>query len=487
MKRTRDGATTAPRGVHELLIAYRSGEFTPIDAVERCLKAITELDGRIGAFQEVFAEEARAAAKAATEQLKAGMPTGRKFLFGVPFALKDIVDLEGKITTAGCAERVDYVAGANAEMAERLLAAGGILIGKVKTVEFAMGSWGTNERMGTPRNPWDAEVARVCGGSSSGSGAAVAAGMVPCAVGTDTGGSVRLPASLCGIVGLKTTERLLPTSGIVPLSHTLDTVGPMARCVEDAAVMFRAMMEPRSTGAGDEGASLARDFSAEYRAAKTISGVRLACMGPTGRAAVTDAAQLAAFDRSVQTLRSLGAEVTPFDWDPDALKEVTGTMIHAEGYYNHAATVDDCNSRMDGAVRARLLSGKSVSASTYIAAMTGREAARKAWLDELGGRVAWLSPTTACRAIELDAVDESTTAATFTRGVNYLGLCAVSVPTGPRLELTEGLDGLAEDGLPTSLQIVCPPGREATALGIAHAYEAARGPLARPPLSAATR
>ena len=369
-KRRRDAEVdvihaAAGLGVVELATAYRDGTLTPVEAVEACLHAISVLDCEIGAWQAVYAEDARVAAQAATEAIAAGETKGR-LLLGIPFALKDIIDVPGKVTTAGSVERIGHVASSAGEIVTRLLAQGGILLGKVTTVEFAMGAWGTNQRMGSPRNPWDAEVARACGGSSSGSSAAVAAAMVPCAVGTDTGGSVRLPAGLCGVVGLKTTKGLLPTDGIVPLSHTLDTVGPLARSVEDAAWMFAAMLrDGRGFGSADGHAHAmhGREFAIAYGHAKRegVSGLRLACMGARGRQACTDPAQLAAFDSAVEVLRGLGAEVTAFDWDIDALKGPTGAIMQPEGYYHHRALVDNPSSRMDDAVRARLLSGKSMS------------------------------------------------------------------------------------------------------------------------------
>ena len=223
-------------GVNTLARDYDSGRSTPEEAVSELLATIDRLDSTIEAWQALYADDAIDAAVAATKARAAGHRIGP--FHGIPFALKDIVDVQGRVTTAGSKAWASRLSPSTALIARRLLAAGGVLLGKTKTVEFALGGWGTNQHMGTPRNPWDAENARVPGGSSSGSGAAVASGMTPCAIGTDTGGSVRLPAALCGIVGLKTTEGLIPTDGIVPLSHTLDTPGPMARSVADATLMF---------------------------------------------------------------------------------------------------------------------------------------------------------------------------------------------------------------------------------------------------------
>ena len=200
------------------------------------IAGIEARDPTLGAFQAIHADAARQAAQAADAARRSGGRLGP--LHGATFALKDIVDLEGQVTTWGSAALAERAAPATGTLARRLLAAGGVLVGKTKTVECALGGWGTNQRMGTPWNPCDEGVHRAPGGSSSGSGVAVAAGMARFAVGTDTGGSVRLPAAFCGIVGLKVTEGRLPLDGIMPLSHTLDTPGPMTRSVADAALVF---------------------------------------------------------------------------------------------------------------------------------------------------------------------------------------------------------------------------------------------------------
>ena len=165
-------------GVTDLAEAFRKGTTTPLRAVEDCLAEIGAVDGRIRAWQAVYAEEALEKAAAATAELQAAIAAGTAaslpLMFGVPFALKDIIDVEGKVTTAGCAERRDHVAGATAPVAQNLMAAGAICLGKVKTVEFARGGWGTNEHMVAPTNPWSTDVPLACGGSSSGSGACVA-------------------------------------------------------------------------------------------------------------------------------------------------------------------------------------------------------------------------------------------------------------------------------------------------------------------------
>jgi len=468
--------------IADLAAGYRDGSRSPVEATEECLAAIAALDGRVGAWQAVYADEALASAKAAemavTATRDSGAPLGP--FWGVPFALKDIVDVEGRVTTAGSAEWVDRVSPATAVVAQRLLDAGGVLVGKTKTVEFAMGGWGTNQHMGTPWNPWDADVLRTPGGSSSGSGAAVAAGMVPCAVGTDTGGSVRLPAALCGIVGLKTTEGLLPIDGIVPLSHTLDTPGPLVRTVLDAALMFDAML-------GTQAGEVERDWLAgtgRYGALRAafeggLAERRIGCLSDAERAGV-EAPQLVAYDAALEVLAGLGAEVVPFD-PPTSFEEMKNTrfvIVTAESYYYYGSMMEDPASKVDERVRARVLPGASISASEYIAAMVQRRIDLAEFAAAFEGFDAMVTPTTPMLPLPVDEADETNTPALFTRAANFLALCSTTVPTGVSPPGPVGAGG----GLPTSIQFMCRGGDETLSLSLAAAYEAARGPMPNPPL-----
>ena len=486
--------------IAELATGYRDGSRSPVEATEECLAAIGALDGRVGAWQAVYADEARAAAEAA-ERVLSGGSRGRKStgsggtvlglgpFFGVPFALKDIVDVEGRVTTAGCAEWADRVSPATAAVAQRLLDAGGILLGKTKTVEFAMGGWGTNQHMGTPWNPWDAAVLRTPGGSSSGSGAAVASGMAPCAVGTDTGGSVRLPAALCGIVGLKTTEGLLPIDGIVPLSHTLDTPGPLTRSVLDAALMFDAML-------GVPAAEVEREWLAgtgRYGALRAaleggLSGRRIGCLSDAERAGV-DVAQLAAYDAALDVLVGLGAEVVPFDL-PTSFEELKNTrfvIVTAESYHYYGSLMEDPASKVDERVRARVLAGAKISASDYIAAMVQRRIDLAEFAAAFEGFDAMVTPTTPMLPLPVDEADETNTPALFTRAANFLALCSTTVPTGVSPPGPAGPEASTRSagpaiGLPTSIQFMCRGGDETLSLSLAAAYEAARAPMPHLPL-----
>jgi aspartyl-tRNA(Asn)/glutamyl-tRNA(Gln) amidotransferase subunit A len=228
----------------DLAAAYRTGKLSPVDTVETLLARIATKDTHLQAFVEVYAQDARLAAEAADKAIRSGHDLGP--LHGIPVALKDLIDVEGRRTMGGSRAFRGRRSTTTATLARKLIGAGAILLGKTHTVEFAFGGWGTNAHLGTPRNPWQPAGHFTPGGSSSGSGVAVAARLVPLAVGTDTGGSVRIPASFNGITGLKVTRGRISNHGVIPLSVTLDSPGPMARTVEDAALMYVAMAGPDS-------------------------------------------------------------------------------------------------------------------------------------------------------------------------------------------------------------------------------------------------
>ncbi len=444
---------------HELAAAFAARRLSPVEVVDALLARIARLEPRLHAFVEVYADEARLAAEAADKAIRSGHAVGP--LHGVPIALKDLIDLEGRITTGGSAAWRDRRSPVTATLAKKLIAAGMIVIGKTHTVEFAMGGWGTNQHMGTPWNPWDPKIARTPGGSSSGTGVAVAAGMAPWGIGTDTGGSVRLPASWCGLSGLKTTIGRVSTYGILPLAPSLDTPGPIARSVEDAALLFTAMqgadpLDPRTLSAPppcDPLPTLRRG----------VKGLRLARM-PANERPGTDDAVLAAYDRALDELAGLGAEIVDIalPWRFAETMHQTGRIIGSESYALVGELVDNPNLPIDEAVRPRIRIGRSITAPQYLAALADRDRLKREFLAALDGIDALLTPTTQTAAIPLDEVDQTTTPAYFTRVFNLLEMCALAVP-----------NGFTADGLPISLQIACHPYDEATALRIGWAYQQA--------------
>src|SRR5437763_16422264 len=358
-------------GVAELSRAFETRALSPVDVVDALLARIARRDPALHAYIAIYESEARLAAEAADRAIKSGHRVGP--LHGVPIALKDLIDLQGRVTTGGSKVWINRVSPATATLARRLIGAGMIVLGKTHTVEFAMGGWGTNEHLGTPWNPWDPEAHRTPGGSSSGSGVAVASGMAPWAIGTDTGGSVRLPASWCGLAGLKTTIGRVSTYGILPLAPSLDTPGPMARSVEDAALLYGVMqgsdpLDPRTLAApppADVMTGLKRG----------VRGMRLARMPAAEREGCTPE-MLAAYDAALETLARLGAEIVDVALPcrfADATT-ATGRIIGSEAYQLVGELVDNPALPIDDAVRPRIQLGRGITARDYLAALTERDA-----------------------------------------------------------------------------------------------------------------
>ena len=454
--------------IAELADRYRAGDISPGEVVDDSLKRIDHLEGKLGAFEIVLSERAREAAEAATKAIRSGHRVGP--FHGVPFALKDLVDVEGFVTTGGTGVRNESVATATATIAKRLLAGGGILIGKTKTVEVAYGAWGTNTVRGTPWNPWDSEIQRTPGGSSSGSGVAVATGLSGCAVGTDTGGSVRIPAAWCGIVGLKVTEGRLPLDGILKLSHTLDTPGPIARTVKDTVIMFETM-DGRHPSDIEHDMTTGSGLFGELD--RGVSGLRLGVLSEVERGGI-EATVLEHYDEAIGRLRALGAQIVPYDLPvkSDDMRDGTGLIISCEGYHHHGEMYEAPSNRVDEDVKPRILAGKNVTAAQYIEMMQRREANRARMVEGMRGLSAYLTPTLSTPPVPVRDVDQGRTPARFTRIVNYLRFCAMSVPMG-----------LVEGAGPTGLHIVARDNDEPMAIRIAAAFEADRGPFPIAPMA----
>lgn len=445
--------------VWQLAPLIRSGELSPVTLTEHCLARIARYDGFFHAFVEVYAEDALKAARLAERMIAAGQYIGP--LHGIPVAIKDLVEIKGRQTTAGCNRWHGRISDHTAPIVGLLEDAGAIIIGKTHMVEFALGGWGTNQPMGTPHNPWDLAVHRIPGGSSSGSAVAVAAGMVPVAIGTDTGGSIRGPAAYCGIVGLKPTYGQVSNYGLVPLSQSLDTVGPLVRAVADAAIVHDILAKADPSDLAT--VNIPRHGPTATGVCRPIKGMRLGALAEDQLTTATPAV-IAAFRQSLDTLRALGAEVEEIRL-PHAIAEYTpisGIILLAEAYANHGAMVSADLELHDPGSSSRMMLAKSTSASTYINAMLQRQRDQVAAFKVFDEVDAILAPTTPLAAIPLSEVDElDLTPTSFTRMGNYLGLCGVAVPCG----FTEG-------GLPLSLQVLARPHNEAVALQIGWNFEA---------------
>jgi aspartyl-tRNA(Asn)/glutamyl-tRNA(Gln) amidotransferase subunit A len=450
--------TSAFLPLHTLTAHLAARRLSPVDLLDEYLVRIKRLEPRLHAFVSVNAGNARLAAEAAEKAIRSGHAVGP--LHGIPIAIKDLVEIEGEVAMGGSAAWRERIAPHTATLMRKLVAAGMINLGKTHTVEFAYGGWGTNQHLGTPWNPWDANTHRTPGGSSSGSGVAVAAGLAPCAIGTDTGGSVRIPAAWNGITGLKATVGRISTFGILPLSPTLDSPGPLTRDIEDAALLLAVLQgaDPR-----DRRTLAMRDVDPVAGLRRGVKGLRLGRLPNEERGGI-DAEVLAAYDHSVESLANLGAEIVDVTL-PARFADfgaINGRIMSAEAYAALSGLVDDNTQALDEDVRPRVRAGAAISSKDYLTALAERERMKASFEAAIEGVDAVLTPTTLTPAIPVVAIDQNTTPAILTRWVNFLDLCAVAVPNG----LTAG-------GLPTSLQIVCRAYAELLALRIGYAYQSA--------------
>ncbi len=446
------------------------GRELPSRVVDAYLRRIEELDPELGAYVEVFTDAAHRAARASEAKLHAGIPPGP--LEGVPMAIKDLLDIEGSVTRCGSALYADHpVSTVTATVVQRLQAAGAVVIGKVHLVELAYGAWGTNADLGTPRNPWDNRVHRVPGGSSSGCAVAVAAGLAAGAVGTDTGGSVRIPSAFCGLTGLKTSTGRVSRHGLSLLSSTLDTIGPMARTARDAAHLLQVMQGKDSADPLTLDTPL-QNVVDELDA--PIRGVRFALPDPTAWASIQPEV-LCAVQHVGEVLRALGCvqqDESTVRLDLRSCQQASGVIISREAFGNHGRKLIGAAARGDDAARARVLRGQAVSTAQYETALheRARHVARfSAHFENLDLLVL---PTVGMAAPRLADIDEDDSAPSlFTRFVGFCGLCALALPAGH----TAG-------GLPVSVQLVAGRLQEGLLLRAAAAFQAVTAHhLRRPP------
>jgi aspartyl-tRNA(Asn)/glutamyl-tRNA(Gln) amidotransferase subunit A len=426
--------------VARLAAQIRARELSPREAVERYLARI-EANGRLNAYITVRAEEALAEAVAA--------PPGP--LHGVPLAVKDVIDVAGTRTTAASKILADNVTARDATVVARLRAAGAVILGKLNTHEFAYGATTTSPHFGPARNPYDAE--RICGGSSGGSGCAAAAGLAAGTLGTDTGGSVRIPACFCGVVGLRPTPGIVPNDGVVAVSWTFDTVGPVARTAEDCALLLQAIV----------GRPLALDVDPRPLRVGLVTPL-LERADPRIAALVEDAAG------------ALGATVERVE--PPLLDDagvIQQLLMLPEATAVHLPWLRTRLPDYGADVRARLLAGLFLPSTAYL---TGLRARR--WylrelqpvLDRFDLLAAPAMPMVPPR-LDDDALPYRRALIPFNSPWSLAGLPAASVPCG------------FVDGLPVGLALVGRRGADATVLGAARAYQAVTDWHERRPAAAA--
>jgi aspartyl-tRNA(Asn)/glutamyl-tRNA(Gln) amidotransferase subunit A len=450
-----------------LAAGIRAREISPVEVTETCLARIETLGPRLRAFVHLDAEAALRTARIREAEVKAGRSLGP--LHGVPLAHKDLFAWGGRAASCGTAFPEYFRAGHDATAVARLEAAGAITLGRLNLSELALGPFGDNAHHGDAETPWG--PGHCAGGSSSGSGAAVAGGLVYGALGTDTGGSIRLPAACCGVVGLKPTYGRVSRAGAMPLSWSLDHVGPLARTVRDAAILLGVIAGPD----GRDATTSARPVP-DYGAAigGSIAGLRI---GVPDRffGEGLDGEVEAAVRAAIEGLRGLGARVVDCPLpDPALLNDLANVIARCESAAVHARVLRESPHLLQAAVRERLEVGLHVSAHDYLQAARLRARATRTFVDDVFARVDVLAaptipePAPALAAVKAGSPDEIVRRmgrfSRLTRPFNALGLPALSVPCG-----------FAADGRPVGLQLVGRPFDEATLLRAGHAYEQAAG------------
>lgn len=376
-------------------------------------------------------------------------------LSGWDIAIKDCFDLAGEVASVGTPMFSARRATRSAIAVQRLLDAGACVIGHTQMVELAFGGWGINAAMGTPRNPWDGRTVRVAGGSSSGSAVAVAARMVRAALGSDTAGSIRMPAALCGITGLKTSFGLIPEAGAFPLAPSYDSIGPMAQTADDCARLFEVL-------AGTHLAPM-----------QAPSGWRISVFDPAAYPVPVDPAIERALDQAVAVFARLGAHLSK-STPPFALSDLTrdaGTSIASEAWTVHRERFETEPHAFGTELQRRFEQARTTDPGTVTAARAARVEAGERFRRWLPADEILLTPTVHCSAPSLDSIDERVLPlGQFTRWVNHVGGCALTLPAG--------FDAL---GLPVAIQLVGQAGTEARLLALGGAFQQAtdwhkRGP-----------
>jgi len=451
--------------ISELGKSFRDGTLSPLSLTEILLDRASLIDPKLNAYRMIVPELAMAQAEVADKQLKAGIDLGP--LHGIPFVAKDLFDFKGIPTSAGCKLLENNIANETATSVANLLKAGMVFLGKTNTVQFAFGIIGTNKDHGTPINPWH-NIPHVPGGSSSGSAVAVAAGLAPVGLGTDTGGSVRVPSSLCGTTGLKTTVGRVSRYGVYPVSWTLDSVGPLARTVEDVALIYMAIQgyDPldESTWNRTPNVSTGMKNGIKNLRIGIAEGILFENTEPDIESAVRDAARV---------LKDLGAHVESFTLKPlekGVAINIQREFLLPEAYMSNRKMVDENLDKLDPVVVGGFEEGKQMMTSDYTYATLVLKKLRS---DAVAAMQDWdvvLAPTTSITAkpvdvinADMDAYKRHTVAyLKNTKIGNALNLCGLSVPCG-----------FSGEGLPIGLQIYAKPFHEEMAIRVGNAFQAA--------------
>jgi amidase len=451
----------------ELARLYRRRAVSPLEVVQAALARIDAVNPQVNAFVTLVRDEALRAARRATAAMRRGATLPP--LFGVPVGIKDVTQTKGILTTYGSTLFKDHVPEVDALVVERLRAAGAIVLGKTNTPEFAFGPNTVNAVFGATRNPWN--LGRTAGGSSGGSAAALATGMCPLAEGTDLGGSLRGPASHCGVVGFRTTPGLIPRYPSVLAWDTYSVEGPMARTVADAALMLSVMAGPDARSP----ISYAVDTRELLRAVTrpSVKGWRIAWTPDLGGLVAVEREVREVFEGAVGTLRGAGARLEQACPDMGEVPEIVRTTRGLLMVARHGDKLPRHREVLQAGLVENTEQGLALSATEVARGELLRTTLWNRVRAFLAGRDLWITPTSAtppfpidqphAQAIDGQPVGKMLQRSLLTYSFSVLGLPAISVPAG-----------FTADNLPIGLQIVGPRGGEAAVLRAAAAFEAAR-------------
>jgi aspartyl-tRNA(Asn)/glutamyl-tRNA(Gln) amidotransferase subunit A len=440
--------------IHQTSNAIRRGEISPVELTQECLSKIAKLNSQLNAYVTVTEEEALSAARSAEDEIRRGNWRGP--LHGVPIGIKDIIDIAGLPTTASSNLFRNRIPDRDAPVVTRLKQAGAILLGKQNLHEFAYGGSSMISCFGEVRNAWNLE--HIAGGSSGGSATAVAAGLGLAAIGTDTAGSVREPASQCGVVGLKPQYGRVSAAGVVPLSLSLDHVGPITTCVADAAIILNVIQDPTSKSDHRESTN---DFAAALREdSRTLRlGIPRKFFFEDLDPEVNSAA-----NEALNVLRTLTAEIR----DIDLPVSTDRTLQAAESYQYHREWIEQSADLYQPETLRRLLTGKDITQQQLTQSGHDLEQARHEIANAFADVDLLIAPTIPIPPPTIEELKKDPAALRpkeivllrNTRPWNVWGIPAISIPCG-----------FTGSGLPIGLQIAGPPWREDLVLRLAHAYE----------------
>lgn len=454
--------------IEQLAPLLQNKQVSPLEVIRDCLDRIERTEPMVNAYISVLSESALKAAGQAEQEILQGRYRGP--LHGIPYSAKDLYFTKGVRTTAGSAILSEYIPTENAAAIDRLAAAGAILVGKNNLHEFAYGTTNENDHYGPCRNPWD--LSRVTGGSSGGSAASVAAGSSIFSLGTDTGGSIRIPASFCGVVGLKPTYGRVSKRGVIPLGWSMDHAGPLTQTVWDAAAVLNELAgyDPDDPGSADVAGE---DYTAGLNeAALDVKGLVIGIC-PQYYNGLLQPAVAQAFAQVLAWFEKGGAVIRELTHPTRDAFSVGSIITMAEAYAYHEKNLEQCGEKYGPSIRYRLEKGQYLPATAYINALRLRQQDRRIWAEIYREIDVFLSPTVIMTAFligeqtvqfGLDAVDPRTNPVLMylTSLGDFNGLPVISLPCG-----------FTDDSLPIGFQIQGKPFAEAQVLQIAYAYEQA--------------